>query len=246
LAVGDTVQAHEQFVEARDLDALRFRADSRLNEIIREIAAQQEGADVHLVDTAEIFASSWRDQNATRPHELFYEHVHLTLAGNYLMAERLLPKVVELLPPGLRAQEAHEAHSLSLAECAEQLVYTDWNEYRNLTKMLMLMDDHPFPNQLDHAQKYAQLEQRHQRLFEAATQEVRQQTFEAYVRAVKERPDDLLLRSNFISLLKDVGQHAAAGREAGLLMRTQPPHDWYHPETANQNRSVGPVPGSAR
>ena len=40
---GRTAEAGERFELARDLDVLRFRADSRINAIIREVAASSPG-----------------------------------------------------------------------------------------------------------------------------------------------------------------------------------------------------------
>jgi tetratricopeptide (TPR) repeat protein len=42
-ALGDFAGAKERFVRAQDLDTLRFRADSRLNEIIRSLAGDWSG-----------------------------------------------------------------------------------------------------------------------------------------------------------------------------------------------------------
>ena len=57
-AEGRSAEARERFVLARDLDALRFRADSRINAIIREVAAEQEAAGVRVVDAEQALAKS--------------------------------------------------------------------------------------------------------------------------------------------------------------------------------------------
>ena len=41
------------WARARDLDSLRFRADGRINRIIREVAANPRATDVMLVDIEE-------------------------------------------------------------------------------------------------------------------------------------------------------------------------------------------------
>ena len=52
LALGNIEEARHEFALARDLDALRFRADSHINDIIREVAGV---AGAHLVDAERIF-----------------------------------------------------------------------------------------------------------------------------------------------------------------------------------------------
>ena len=48
-ALGEFTEAQERFALARDLDTLRFRADSRINEIIRSVA-KAAGPGVELID----------------------------------------------------------------------------------------------------------------------------------------------------------------------------------------------------
>ena len=83
---------------ARDLDALRFRADSRINAIIREVAAEQEAAGVRLVDAEQSLAKSDLAVGGIPGDGLFYEHVHLTFDGNYLLARAYWTQVEAALP----------------------------------------------------------------------------------------------------------------------------------------------------
>ena len=73
---------------ARDLDTYRFRADSRINQIIPEVAAS---GDIILVKAAEGFESL--EPNSAEP--LFHDHVHFTLAGNRTLAGILLKTIME-------------------------------------------------------------------------------------------------------------------------------------------------------
>ncbi len=50
LALGQDAEAARQFALACDQDTLRFRADSRINEIIRHAASNREREGVQLVD----------------------------------------------------------------------------------------------------------------------------------------------------------------------------------------------------
>ena len=72
-ATGDNKAAKDYFVRARDLDTLRFRADSRINEINRSVVSSP---DVALVDADKILSDASPD--GIIGSDLVYEHVHLT------------------------------------------------------------------------------------------------------------------------------------------------------------------------
>jgi len=82
LARGDTAAARREFVLAKDLDGLRFRAPSEFNRVIRE-AAQAYGA--HYVPVEEAFAAA--SPGGIPGKELLWEHVHPNQAGYLLMAK---------------------------------------------------------------------------------------------------------------------------------------------------------------
>ena len=100
--------AEGRLEDARDLDTLRFRADRRLNELVRE-AATQAGGTVTLVDAAAQFGQPGRDE--------FVDHVHFTPAGNH----RLAVALADALAPG-------SVPALSLEESLQRLVYNPWTE----------------------------------------------------------------------------------------------------------------------
>ncbi|MBL8234349.1 MAG: tetratricopeptide repeat protein, partial [Bryobacterales bacterium] len=75
------------FARARDLDQLRFRADSRINAIIREVAAQTS---TELVDAEQAIEPTRR---------YFWEHVHLRPEGNAKLALLVARKIHPDAPP---------------------------------------------------------------------------------------------------------------------------------------------------
>ena len=80
LAAGDTVRAREAFIRARDLDVVRFRAPSDLNDIVRRVSAE-EGA--IYVPVAEAFDSAAPGHMPGA--SLILEHVHPTIRGYALL-----------------------------------------------------------------------------------------------------------------------------------------------------------------
>jgi tetratricopeptide (TPR) repeat protein len=79
---GDSSTARRLYARARDLDVIRFRAPSALNDTIRAVAAR-EGA--RYVPTAERFDAA--SPGGSPGHELFLEHVHPNRHGYALMAQ---------------------------------------------------------------------------------------------------------------------------------------------------------------
>ena len=83
-AAGQYAEAKRDFVRAKELDLLRFRAPDTLNAIIRGLCKTYQG-DVHVVEARSLF-------EAHSPHgilgrETLLEHVHPNLYGYALLSE---------------------------------------------------------------------------------------------------------------------------------------------------------------
>src|SRR5262249_1001775 len=55
-AVGDEEQARRHYLRARDLDVLRFRSDTAINDTIRDVVAAEQPRGVRLADAERAFA----------------------------------------------------------------------------------------------------------------------------------------------------------------------------------------------
>lgn len=86
LAGGELEAGRQSLARARDLDLLRFRADTRVNETVREVARH---SGVILVDAEQALAAAPESQRGAPGQELFWEHVHLTPIGTYRLAEAI-------------------------------------------------------------------------------------------------------------------------------------------------------------
>lgn len=159
--LGEFDKAHERYAKARDLDTLRFRADTRINEIIRETAAAQTNMGVHLVDAARGLAHG--SPHRTPGHGLFHEHVHLEFPGTYLVASSVVARCHHMLPPRIREQ-AEDYPTVGEEDCAGLIAYTWWDHYRIAEYMLDRLRKAPFTAQLDHDEQLARLSGRLARL----------------------------------------------------------------------------------
>ena len=81
-ARGRSEQAADRYRLARDLDTVRWRASTPVNQAVRA-AATDEGT--VLADVAAYLAE--RSAGPAPGSDLFLEHVHLTAGGNFLVAE---------------------------------------------------------------------------------------------------------------------------------------------------------------
>ena len=163
----------EALARARDLDALRFRADSRINAIIRSVAAE---TDARLVDARAAFP-------AAPGRESLYEHVHLTFAGNHRLAAAV-------------AGELGVSDPASPADVARVLGYTAWDAATMHSTITRTMGQAPFTAQLGHAAWYPRMALAAQaRLDSLRTSGGLDAAISAYAAAIERRPRDPYLRA---------------------------------------------------
>ena len=144
--------ARQAFMAARDLDALRFRADSRINQIIRDVADEQ-GTDVHFVDAEKALNDSASSIAHLPGSALFYEHVHLTFEGNYEVARAMFPVVVDRLPEAIRSTGPESPAAPTWATAAKLTGLTAWGQLQMYSYMVQMIAHPPFTEQFDYAQR---------------------------------------------------------------------------------------------
>ncbi|MHB8864563.1 MAG: tetratricopeptide repeat protein, partial [Pirellulaceae bacterium] len=190
---GRMLEARQRFVRASDLDTLRFRADSRINAIVREVAEGQKLANVWLVDAERAFAQGATGAGSIPGEDLFYEHVHLNFDGNYLLALTVLDRVAEALPESVRSGRV--GHVPSKKQCAEWLALTPWDEFHMADVMAQLTSRPPFTNQVDHDIRQSAATERVENLRKRAlSPQTLNETVRIYEAALNRRPEYWYLR----------------------------------------------------
>jgi len=140
-------EARQAFVEARDLDTLRFRADSPINQAIRAVAQAVPDDGVTLCDLEEYLET--RSPDRLLGADLLADHVHLNFRGNFLAAMAALEAITRVLPAaGLRTPTASRDELFSL--CRNRLLYDDGEAYRLGMVMYRRKTLPPFAGQIDH------------------------------------------------------------------------------------------------
>lgn len=202
------------FQQALDLDSLRFRTDSRLNQKIRDLAA--EG--LQVIDLAA--AAEQASPQGIVGEEFLYEHVHLNFQGTYLMARELFSQVKADL---VRRKLVHATDStpelLSLAEARRELAYTTYEQAMIIKELQARFAGAPFTAQSDNAARqriYAERSRVAARVL--AQPETRDGLVALYDQALTSNPGDWLLRRNAGMALVGLGMPE---RALPLLLRAK-------------------------
>jgi tetratricopeptide (TPR) repeat protein len=199
LALGDKQAAASHFSLARDWDALQFRTDSRLNDIVRETAAEYAAKKVHLVDADRGLAASCADGIAGE--SLFNDHVHYSFEGDYELARLLLPVAVQTLQQDRGLVAAESADVPSPQECAKRLAFTAWDRLDTVAGIARMLARPPFLDQLDHAQRQRGLEKKIAEATGRIDQAFIADVTRSYEDAIARDRDDWALRYNYANFL---------------------------------------------
>jgi tetratricopeptide (TPR) repeat protein len=259
LALGKTAEASSEFGTARDLDALRFRCDSRLNALIRQAASNQAPARLLLADAEQALGATERSGavsegpaaarsenprngdfsrpptdndalrlvSATQPRstipgaELFYEHVHLTFEGNYLLARTIVEQVEKLLAGKLPSTSRAWPE---LADCARRLGWTDREKQMALTEILGRVSEPPFTFESEHAVQIQRLSALANALGPADSPTMLRRSQAACETALAHWPEDALLYERLAEVKQAQTDHAGAAAAATRSLELLPPN----------------------
>lgn len=126
--------ARKAFVQAKELDALRFRAPEALNKIINDIAHAHKG--VTLVDTRDLFEK--HSVGGILGNETLLEHVHPNLPGYAMLSEAFYQS---LKKTGLLANSPRE---MDFETLKKQMPITLVDSLKGEYEMMILKEGWPF------------------------------------------------------------------------------------------------------
>lgn len=209
MALNDNAGAQRQFAAARDLDTLRFRCDSQLNQLIRAAASGREQEGVRLADGERALADA--SAGGLPGSEFFYEHVHLTFEGNYVLARAIAEQVEALLPSAVPSA----SHPWpEIGDCARRLAYTDRARQAALSEIIGRRADPPFIWQSNHGAEMERLARLSQHLAPADSADALQSAVTATTTALADHPDDRCLLEQLAELQEAAGDFAASAAAA--------------------------------
>lgn len=223
-AIGDYQKARESFVQGREFDTLRFRADTRINDIIRTVANGKSSRSTYLTDIERTFTEA--SPHSSPGEELFHEHVHLNFKGNVLLATTVLRQVERLLPDWVKRSAAVNRPLLTERECAERLAFTAWERYRVTDQVLnSFVKQPPFINRLYQDELVDKIEKKLSALDISTDSEALELVDAQYRRAIQSNSSDIWLRFNYVSfLLKAAHDLNAAEEQLRVCLRGLPVH----------------------
>jgi tetratricopeptide (TPR) repeat protein len=205
LQAGRRSDAQTFLQRALDLDTLRFRADSSLNQVIRDLRSGQRPS-LEVVDLAS--SLSLRSEGGVVGDEFLYEHVHLTFRGAYEAARDLFVHVSSDLARR-RLINDRIAEPFSYEEARIRLAYTAHEQAMIALELINRFRSPPFTGQIDHAFRLQSWERRAETATTLlARPEALPALHELYKRALAVSPDDWVLARNAGSML--VSRQAAA------------------------------------
>ncbi len=209
LALTNSDRALREFEQARDDDTLAFRADTRINQIIKDAAEAKANQGVHFLDAREVFAQI--SPGKIPGNELFYEHVHLNFDGNYLLGLAFAEQVAKLLPKPILAHDKSEWAPAEL--CDRRLAVSPWDRFRVWQENYSRVSEPPFTDQLNDIPRAKFYITKLKELNSQMTEETREQSRAIYQEALRSAPDDYFLHENFAQFLDQTGDWDEAVRQ---------------------------------
>ncbi len=216
-------KSKKHYALARQLDALRFRADSTINGIIRDAAKGQESEGVLMVDADESFSQG--SPNGIPGANLFYEHVHKNFSGNYLLAKIFFEEIEGILPDWISARKNRDTSLLTERECARLLAFFE-NEQLRLANLFYMkfQKEAPFANQIYNKERLDKQSQEIRRIAEIAKPGVMTSLDSKYRNAIENSPHDWWLHWKYGDYLEQSGRLQAAMEQFQTVLKIVPNH----------------------
>ena len=211
--------AAEQFQTACDLDALPFRADTRINKTIRQAAQNLHGDHLVLCDAEADLARSVPAKIAG--DDIFFEHVHFNLEGNYRLGKLWAEAIAAKLKSNEPAVSADNWESQT--DCDRALGLSIWNRHFILQSVIRRLNAPPLSTQFNNPQRLENIIQQDFALRQLQTAsnavlEVRHD----FAAALQQAPADGYLYEGLANFLEAVGDPQAAAEAYRKLLELRP------------------------
>jgi tetratricopeptide (TPR) repeat protein len=214
LDAGRDADAAKELNLACDDDTLRFRADSKINGIIRRVAVEDQQNSVRLADSDAVANQS--SPHSLAGHELLLEHVHLNFEGNYLVARAIADQIEKSLPQsGVNPWPTAD-------DCARRLGFNGFARRAADIDILGRLSAPPFTGQPDNRRQYQRLVQQVEQLQAGLTPDALRTAIAQTQASAQRHPDDWILWHNLAGLQMQSGQAAAAVESLRQVTRLIP------------------------
>jgi tetratricopeptide (TPR) repeat protein len=200
---GHKIQADPLLRRARDLDQLRFRADSRLNEIIRQEGKREGG---HWLPLEAEFPLVRDNPRHALGYPHFYEHVHFSFRANFLLAREMALTLLSY-----ESLDASDAAVLEWSQAAKALAYTPFEAWAIFEEIEHRFAEPPFTEIPGFARLSGWMDTLRESLFDQISLADEKAAMNAtYVGALRDRPDDDRIKLNYANFLRSFGRPETA------------------------------------
>jgi tetratricopeptide (TPR) repeat protein len=215
--------AQEQFQIACDDDALPFRADTQINDIIRQVAQQHSGDKLVFCDVEKSLAQASPSHIAG--DETFYEHVHFNFDGNYRLGKIWAEQIRQRLSVAENSLAA--TNWASQETCDRALGLSIWNRQFVLQAVMRRFESPPLSTQSNNAKRFQKISAeelilRQEEAQPGAAQRVREDFADALERA----PTDSYLYEGLANFLEAINDPQGAITAYRKLIELRP-DDFY-------------------
>ncbi len=201
LSLSNTAAAREHYQMACNCDALPFRADARINDLIRQAAPPSAGSNLLLFDAAAALAA---DSPANLcGDETFFEHVHFNFDGNYRLGRAWAEKIAPLLPVSAGPGATHPWLAQGAAEA--RLALTDWNRSATVSEVIRRRLQPPWSGQSGNAAELENLRNQLNILRRQMDAAAAGRARAIYLEDIGRDPDDYQLRFDYGDFLEAIG-----------------------------------------
>lgn len=216
----DYSSAHKHYLKARDLDALRFRADTSINQIIKDAASGKTHEGIILVDATKAFRDN--SPSGIPGNELFYEHVHLKFQGNYLLAKEIFLQLQPQLPSWVLNSQSSPKQIISMEKTAQNLAYTGFNQLKIIDKVLDLVQQPPYTNLMNYEEFINGLREQQESLSYYAQQNGLLESAKEHADALELNSQDKWIHFSLGRLLLELGEYQQAARHLRWALSQMP------------------------
>ena len=161
----DLTSSRFHYRQAKDCDALPFRASSAINVTLKQAVESVASTSIHFVDLESYLRNHPSSMNQVPGGAFFYEHVHFRFNGDYTMASYLFPHIQQILNLPRMEPGEESVRLLELVDCAKELGYNPVLEAMMIQSMIQLQKGPPFLDQVDHSAQMEAMEKNFQQRF---------------------------------------------------------------------------------
>ncbi|MEL7185492.1 MAG: tetratricopeptide repeat protein [Pseudomonadota bacterium] len=137
-------EAQRHYIRSMELDALRFRADTRINQIVHGVATAFAGENFSFVDSAAAF------EKTSEPYQpgwnLLLEHVHYDFAGNHVLAAEFSRSIAG----DVNGDDSFQP--LPGADVAARIGFPNYDTIEEIKNLQGMIEHPPFPGQANYAE----------------------------------------------------------------------------------------------